>query len=123
MAREREAALHQSRADLRHRRPLDRQVRARPVARAQRPQEEPRKGRHMSEFVYVTYIYTTAQQVWDAITKPEFARRYWRHTNVSDWKPGSRGEPRHGDGSGKVLIDGEVLEANPPHRLVMTWTR
>ena len=77
----------------------------------------------MSDYVYVTYIYTTAQKVWDAITKPEFAHRYWMHTNVSDWKPGSRWEHQHGDGSGKVLIDGTVLESVSPRRLVMTWTR
>jgi len=78
----------------------------------------------MSEFVYVTYIYTTADRVWDAIVKPEFCNRYWMHTNVSaDWKRGSRWEHQRGDGSGKVLIDGEVLESDPPRRLVMTWTR
>lgn len=77
----------------------------------------------MSNFVYVTYIYTTRQKIWDAITKPEFAHRYWLHTNVSDWKVGSRWEHQHGDGSGKVMIDGTVLESDPPRRLVMTWTR
>ena len=40
-----------------------------------------------NDFVYVTYIYSTPQKVWDAITKPEFAKRYWFHYNVSDWKP------------------------------------
>ena len=74
-------------------------------------------------FVYVTYIYTTPQKVWDAITKPEFTRAYWLHYNVSDWKQGSGWEHQHGDGSGKVLIKGKVLEANPPRRLVMTWAR
>jgi uncharacterized protein YndB with AHSA1/START domain len=39
-------------------------------------------------FVYVTYIYATPQKVWDAITKPEFARQYWMHYNVSEWKKG-----------------------------------
>ena len=68
----------------------------------------------MSDFVYVTYIYTTPQKVWDAITRPEFARRYWMHYNVSDWKPGSRWEHQHGDDSGKILIDGTVLESDPP---------
>jgi uncharacterized protein YndB with AHSA1/START domain len=77
----------------------------------------------MSNFIYVTYIYTTRQKVWDAITKPEFTYRYWLHTNVSDWKVGSRWEHQHGDGSGKVMIDGTVLESDPPRRLVMTWTR
>jgi len=74
-------------------------------------------------FVYVTYIYTTPQKVWDAITKPEFARRYWLHYNVSDWKKGSRWEHQNGDDSGKVMIDGTVLESDPPRKLVITWTR
>ncbi|HEY4126016.1 MAG TPA: SRPBCC domain-containing protein, partial [Rhizomicrobium sp.] len=73
-------------------------------------------------FVYVTYIYTTPQKVWDAITKPEFARQYWMHYNVSDWKKGSHWEHQNGD-SGKIMIDGTVLESDPPRRLVTTWTR
>jgi len=77
----------------------------------------------MSAFVYVTYIYTTPQKVWDAITRPEFARKYWLHYNVSDWKDGSRWEHQKGDDSGTVMIDGTVLESDPPHKLVMTWTR
>ncbi len=63
----------------------------------------------MNDFVYVTYIYTTPQKVWDAITKPEFAKQYWLQYNVSDWKKGSRWQHLHGDGSGKVMIDGTVL--------------
>ena len=51
-----------------------------------------------TEFVYVTYISSTAQKVWDAITNPEFARQYWGHGNVSDWKPGSKWEMVRGDG-------------------------
>lgn len=77
----------------------------------------------MNEYVYVTYIYTTPQKVWDAITKPEFAKLYWLHYNVSDWKKGSRWQHLHGDGSGKVMIDGEVLESDPPRQLVISWTR
>jgi uncharacterized protein YndB with AHSA1/START domain len=77
----------------------------------------------MSAFVYVTYIYTTPQKVWDAITKPQFARRYWTHENHSDWKPGSRWEHRHHDGSGTVLVTGTILESHPPTRLTMTWER
>jgi uncharacterized protein YndB with AHSA1/START domain len=77
----------------------------------------------VSSFIYVTYIYTTPPKVWDAITKPEFAKQYWMHYNVSDWKKGSRWEHQHGDGSGKVLIEGSISEADPPRRLVMTWAR
>jgi uncharacterized protein YndB with AHSA1/START domain len=76
-----------------------------------------------NDFVYVTYIYSTPQKVWDAITKPEFAKRYWFHYNVSDWKKGSRWEHQHGDDSGKLMIDGTVLEADPPRKLMITWTR
>ena len=76
-----------------------------------------------NDFVYVTYIYSTSQKVWDAITKPEFAKRYWFHYNVSDWKKGSRWEHQHGDDSGKIMIDGTVLETDPPRKLVITWTR
>ena len=77
----------------------------------------------MSNFVYVTYIYTTPQKVWDAITKPEFSRKYWVHYNVSDWKVGSRWEHQNGDDSGRIMIDGTVLESDPPRKLVMTWSR
>jgi uncharacterized protein YndB with AHSA1/START domain len=74
----------------------------------------------MTEFVYVTYISSTPQKVWDAITMPEFARQYWGHGNVSDWKPGSKWEMVRNDGSG-VQMTGEVLESRPPSRLVFSW--
>ena len=74
-----------------------------------------------TEFVYVTYISSTAQKVWDAITNPEFARQYWGHGNVSDWKPGSKWEMVRGDGSNHVQMTGEVLESHPPSRLVLSW--
>ena len=73
-----------------------------------------------AEFVYVTYIAAGAQKIWDAITKPEFARKYWEHENVSDWKPGSPWEHREAEG-GRVRIVGKVVEFDPPRRLVMTW--
>ena len=42
------------------------------------------------EFVYVTYIETTPEKLWDALTSSEFTRRYWFDTEVrSDWKGGS----------------------------------
>jgi len=74
----------------------------------------------LTEFVYVTYIISTPQKVWDAITMPEFARQYWGHGNVSDWKPGSKWEMVRNDGSG-VQMTGEVLESRPPSRLVISW--
>ena len=75
----------------------------------------------MTEFLYTTYIRSTPQKVWDAITNPEFARQYWGHGNVSDWKPGSKWDMVRGDGSNIVQTTGEVLESHPPRRLVLSW--
>jgi len=72
-------------------------------------------------FVYVTYIATTAQQVWDALLKGELTRQYWGHENVSDWKPGSKWQHVADDGKRTVRLVGEVLESVPNKRLVLTW--
>ena len=40
-------------------------------------------------FVYVSYIYTTPQKVWDAVTSAEFTKQYFGVPLISDWKPGS----------------------------------
>lgn len=72
------------------------------------------------EFVYTTYIKSTPEKVWQAITNPEFTRQYWVHENISDWKKGS--EWKHAAAAGKeIKIVGKVLEIDPPKRLVMTW--
>jgi uncharacterized protein YndB with AHSA1/START domain len=73
-----------------------------------------------STFVYVTYIRTTPEKVYEAITRGEVTRQYWTLENVSDWKPGSPW--KHMDrASGAVRMVGEVLEASPPRRLVISW--
>ena len=72
-----------------------------------------------TEFVYTTYISSTPQKVWDAITTPEFARQYWGHANVSDWNPGSKWD--HVTKDGDIRITGQVLETRPPSRLVISW--
>jgi uncharacterized protein YndB with AHSA1/START domain len=73
-----------------------------------------------TSFVYVTYIRATPERVFQALTEGRVTREYWGHDNVSDWKPGSAW--RHQDAaSGKVRILGEVLEARPPRRLVISW--
>ena len=72
-------------------------------------------------FVYVTYIATTPQKVWDALLKGELTRQYWKHENVSDWKPGSKWQHVADDGKRTVKVVGEVLESVPNKRLVMTW--
>jgi uncharacterized protein YndB with AHSA1/START domain len=70
-------------------------------------------------FVYVTYIRTTPQKLWDALLKPEFTRQYWGHDNVSDWKKGSKWQ--HVTAERTIRIAGQVLESDPPKRLVLSW--
>ncbi|MVA96056.1 polyketide cyclase [Nitratireductor sp. CAU 1489] len=75
-----------------------------------------------ASFVYVTYIRTTPEKVFEAITRPEIARRYWGHENVSsDWKPGSAWQHVRTDATRTVDLVGTVLESDPPRRLVLNW--
>lgn len=72
------------------------------------------------KLVYTTFIQSTAKKTWDAITKPEFTRKYWAGmTNVSDWKKGSKW--KHVADDNDVYIVGKVVESVPPKRLVVTW--
>src|SRR5215469_485401 len=121
MERSGEAALHQSRTHQRDRRTVDRQIRARAIARALGPQEEPRKGRQMSEkFVYVTYIRTTQEKVWEALTKPEFTRKFWYGTALeSAWSSGAPWKMVNSEGT--ITDEGEVLEIEKPTHLVLGW--
>jgi uncharacterized protein YndB with AHSA1/START domain len=72
-------------------------------------------------FVYVTYITTTPEKVWNALIDGEMTRDYWGyHKNVSDWKPGSPWS--HTDyETGAADVVGTVVESDPPHKLVLTW--
>lgn len=72
-------------------------------------------------FVYVTYISSSPQKVWNALIDPETTAKYWQHENVSDWKPGSRWEHRAADKDRTLRLVGKVIESSPPKRLVMTW--
>ena len=74
-----------------------------------------------SKYVYVTYIRTTPEKVFEALTKPEVTRQYWGLENISDWKPGSAWKHQSADGSRTVRLLGEVIESTPPRRLVITW--
>ena len=74
-----------------------------------------------TSFVYVTYIRSTPEKVFEAITTPEIARRYWGHENVSDWKPGSAWQHVRADAQRAVQLVGKVVEISPPTRLVITW--
>jgi uncharacterized protein YndB with AHSA1/START domain len=71
------------------------------------------------EFVYVTYIETTPEKLWEALTDSAFTRQYWFDTEVrSDWKVGS---PIALVMSGTVTDTGEILEADRPRRLSYTF--
>jgi uncharacterized protein YndB with AHSA1/START domain len=71
------------------------------------------------EFVYVTYIETTPDRLWDALTQSKFTRRYWFDTELrTDWKVGS---PIALVMSGEITDTGKVLEADRPRRLAYTF--
>jgi uncharacterized protein YndB with AHSA1/START domain len=73
-----------------------------------------------SRFVYVTYIRTTPQKLWQALLEPEFTRRYWVETwQQCDWKPGSSWKLMIPDG--RVADSGEVIELEPERKLVLNW--
>jgi uncharacterized protein YndB with AHSA1/START domain len=74
-----------------------------------------------TSFVYVTYIRSTPEKVFEAITRPEIARRYWGHENVSDWKVGSDWAHVRADAEHAVQLVGKVIETTPPTRLVISW--
>ena len=72
-------------------------------------------------FVYVTYIHSTPERVWQALTDADLTAAYWGHSNVSDWQPGSSWEHVRTDGSGVADAGGKVISADPPSRLVVTF--
>ncbi|HUO97918.1 MAG TPA: SRPBCC family protein [Rhizomicrobium sp.] len=73
-----------------------------------------------SQFVYVTYIKTAADKLWEAIISPEFNKQFWFGMHQeSDFKPGSSWTLKFEDG--RIADAGEVLESVPPRRLVLKW--
>jgi uncharacterized protein YndB with AHSA1/START domain len=74
----------------------------------------------MSRFVYVIYIRTTQQKLWDALRLPEFTSRYWcATTQACDWTVGSSWKLMIPDG--RVGDAGEVLEFDPPRKFAVSW--
>ena len=78
--------------------------------------------------VYRVFIRATAQAVWDAITKPEWTARYgYGGLAEYDLRAGGRyralwsAEMQEAHGLPEVAVDGEVVEADPPRKLVQTW--
>lgn len=71
------------------------------------------------EFVYTTYIKTTPEKLWHALTDRDFARRYWMDcTLTSDWKPGSRMTMERG---GELKNTCVILESDPPKKMIFSW--
>ena len=70
--------------------------------------------------VYVTYIVTTPEKLWAALTSPEFTRQYFigRHIE-SEWKVGSL--VRYWQEDGTLDVQGTVLQCDPPRLLEFTW--
>ncbi len=73
-----------------------------------------------NEFVYTTYIRTTPERLWRALTEPEFTREYWGLHHETDWRPGSPMEWKMGD---VTMADPgqKVVEYEPYRRLAYTW--
>jgi len=73
-----------------------------------------------STFVYVTYIRTTPEKLWAALTDVEFMKQYWFGMHCeSEWTPGSSWKMVSPDGA--ITDSGEIVEAEPPRRLVIRW--
>ncbi len=72
------------------------------------------------QFVYTTYIRTTPERLWQALTDPSLTRRWWQTSFDTDWVAGS---PMIWDNNGIVIDDPEqvVLESDPFRRLTYTW--
>lgn len=73
---------------------------------------------HASTFNYVTYISSTPEKIWDALTKSEHTEQYFFGTAIqSDWQVGSRVEYSRGE----VTDFGEILSYEPNREMTYTW--
>ena len=73
-----------------------------------------------SRFVYVTFIRTTPEKLWEALTDPQFIQKYWFGTTVEcGWKQGSPWKLVGADGG--LTDKGEILEIDPPRRMIIRW--
>ena len=74
-----------------------------------------------STFVYVTYIRTTPELLWSALTDDaQFMKQYWFGVHCeSRWTAGSSWKMLYADGT--VVDSGEIVESEPPRRLVIRW--
>ena len=77
--------------------------------------------------IYRVYIKAAPEAIWDAITKPEWTARYG-YGGLADFdlRPGGAFKVRADEnflaaGAPEIIVDGEVVEADPPRKLVQTW--
>ncbi|WP_346296742.1 SRPBCC family protein [Rhodopseudomonas sp. P1] len=71
------------------------------------------------EFAYVTYIRTTPERLWHALTDADFTRRYWMDCTLrSDWTVGSKMTMERG---GEIKNRCTIVESDPPRRLAYDW--
>jgi uncharacterized protein YndB with AHSA1/START domain/DNA-binding transcriptional ArsR family regulator len=93
------------------------EARVHALADLKRALEDPAVDR--PTFVYTTYIRTTPESLWQALTEPAFTKRYWGASFDTDWQPGS---PMRWE-LGVAVDDPEqvVVDADPPRRLSYTW--
>ena len=77
------------------------------------------------EFNYVTFIKAPREKVWEALTRPEFTKRYWFNSTVeSDWQEGSEYTFRVSDekGENRIALQGKILKNDEPGELVYQFT-
>jgi uncharacterized protein YndB with AHSA1/START domain len=73
-----------------------------------------------STFVYVTFIRSTPEEIWKALTEPEFTKKFWfGYSQETTWKPGAPWKMSRPDGT--LTDSGEIVEAERPKRLVIKW--
>jgi uncharacterized protein YndB with AHSA1/START domain len=73
-----------------------------------------------SRFVYVTYIRTTPEKLWQALIQPQFTKQFWCETwQDCQWKVGASWKLMVPDG--RVADSGKILEIDPPRKLVLSW--
>ena len=73
-----------------------------------------------SNFVYVTFIRTTLEKLWSALTDPEQMKQYWLGVHIqSDWKTGSGWKMFLPDGT--LADTGEILAIERPRRIQLKW--
>jgi uncharacterized protein YndB with AHSA1/START domain len=74
----------------------------------------------ISSFAYVTYIRTTPEKLWSALTSPDLMPKYWFGAAMrTEWTVGAAWKLAFPDG--RVADSGEILECDPPKRLVLKW--